>query len=170
MNNVYRVFITLCLTLSPLVSTALATEEVVMAIELEIPTPAAARRYRPPFVAIWLEELDGTAATTIEVWYNRDRWLPDLNQWWRKLGSGGTSNYDAVTGATHRPGIHIIEWDGKDVFGNQVEVGEYWLWVEIVREHGGSERIKLKIDLSQPGSTAQVEGSSEIGKIRARIN
>ncbi len=141
-----------------------------LSISLEIGASAAATRSRPPFVAIWLETPDGEAVTTIETWYNRSRWLPELSQWWRKLGMLGPAQYDAVTGATRRAGSYQIEWDGLTVSGEAVPVGEYDLWVEAAREHGGHDRVRIRVDFRQPGSRASGQGQAELGQIETVVH
>lgn len=141
-----------------------------LSLSLELVNPANGGRYRPPYVAVWLETPEGEAVTTIEVRYARSRWLPDLSQWWRKLGSLGTSQYDAVTGATRRADTYNIEWNGVGVDGSAPEPGEYYLWVEVVREHGGHDRVRLPIDLRMSGSSASAQGQSELGQVEVRVN
>ena len=158
-----------CFAAAPAWATEQFKDDTLLAISVQIPNYSGTERYRPPFVAIWLETLDGEAETTIEVWYNRPHWLPDLSQWWRKIGSAGSQNYDAITGATQRPGNYLVEWDGTDVSGTPVTAGEYWLWVEIAREHGSTERVRVKIDLNQPGSGGKAQGSSEVGLVQALV-
>ena len=63
----------------------------------------------------------------------------------------------------------MVEWDGTDVSGTPVTAGEYWLWVEIAREHGSTERVRVKIDLNQPGSGGKAQGSSEVGLVQALV-
>jgi len=155
---------------SSLIATApkLVAQQAKLSISLELPAPMGGRG-RPPYTAIWLETLDGEAVTTIEVRYNRTRWLPELSQWWRKFSAAGPE-IDAVTGATLRAGIHEVNWDGRTHTGDSLTSGEYYVWIEAAREHGGHDRVRVKVDLGQPGSVVTAQGQSELGQIQIRVN
>lgn len=60
-----------CFAAAPAWATEQFKDDTLLAISVQIPNYSGTERYRPPFVAIWLETLDGEAETTIEVWYNR---------------------------------------------------------------------------------------------------
>lgn len=140
-----------------------------VAISVELPVIQTSQRYRNPFVAVWVEDEAGDAVTTVEVWYNRDRWLPDLSQWWRKIGRQGSLQFDSVTGATQRPGNYLVQWDARTVSGEAVPAGKYFILVEVSREHGDTERVRLAIDLGESGSGDQQSGRSEIGLVQALV-
>lgn len=172
MQNRIKTVVLILLTMIPWVylSAQVAEESnPQLSLSLELVNPATGGRYRSPYVAIWLETPEGEAVTTIEVWYERSRWLPDLSQWWRKLGSQGTSQYDAVSGATRRADTYEVEWTGTTIDGQTLPPGEYHLWVEVVREHGGHDRVRVPVDLGMPGSKASATGQSELGLVEVTV-
>ena len=139
-------------------------------LELEIPRLHASPYHRP-FVAAWLEDDQRRGVHTLAVWYDKDDWLKDLRQWWRKQGRTGPRQFDGVTGATRRPGQHRIQWNGLDAKGTPLPPGEYYLNLEAVREAGGREHIRHKIRWPQtPPHSLQLQGSSELGTITVRIH
>ena len=62
-----------------------------MTVQIEIPKLNVAE-YHKPYVAIWIEDANGKAVKTLDVWHQMKgredgrKWLPDLRGWWRKAG------------------------------------------------------------------------------------
>lgn len=104
-------------------------------ISLEVPKVNAARRYRRPYVAVWIENGDGKPVRTVTVWGNAPRWLPTMSAWW-KVADGNNDLVKAVTRATRAPGKYSVVWDGKDDAGKLLSQGTYTVRVEVHREHG----------------------------------
>lgn len=139
--------------------------------------------YHRPYVAVWIEREDSTAAANLAVWYQQKRgearkprdgkppggrgngaggpgggesgtkWLPDLRQWWRRSGRSQAMPIDGVTGATRPVGTHQITIDGNDARLKDLMPGNYRLVVEAARESGGRELIRLPF--TWPASSAQ---------------
>ncbi len=120
--------------------------------------------YHRPYVAVWVETIERTPVVTLAVWHEKDTWLKDLRQWWRKIGRSESGKLDQVTGATRKPGQYVVVWDGVDNAGNLVAAGEYLLNIESVREEGGRSYTREKITVGK-NATLEVESSLELGKI-----
>lgn len=104
-------------------------------VSLEIPKATRARRYRRPYVAVWVENSEGKAVRTVTVWGNSQRWLPTMSGWW-KIGRSDRRLVKTVTRATRSPGKYTVVWDGKDDSGKALPQGTYTIRVEVHREHG----------------------------------
>lgn len=137
----------------------------VITVEVEIPeiqtTP-----YHKPYVAVWIETPKRKGVHTLAFWKEQSDWFKDLRQWWRKIGRKKSSNYDATTGATRKPGKYQLSWDGLNLNGNKLNAGEYVLHIESVREQGSREylRQKFTFGLNQT-QQYQLQGKSELGSI-----
>jgi hypothetical protein len=136
-------------------------------VTLTIPRLSVAEYHRP-YVAIWLEK-EGAPAKTLAVFYDDDmkanegtKWLRDIRQWWRV--SGRTMKFPAagVTGATKAPGTHKLS------FKPQLVPGNYTLVVEVAREVGGRELLRLPFSLPK-GGTARAAGTSELGAVTLTV-
>jgi len=135
-----------------------------MDIELELPD-IDAKPYARPYVAVWIENAQRKPVRTIQLWVGEDEWLKDLRSWWRKVGRNDRAVVDAVTSATRPIGKYRFSWDGLDQQGNRVEQGDYTFYVEVVREHGGRNYIRQKIQLAENDFTVELEPTEETGKI-----
>ncbi len=149
-------------------------ENALVEISLEIPEVDVSPYFRP-YVAVWLETDRRQPVATLALWYQEgetmdggssgDIWLKDLRQWWRKSGSASSDGQlDAVTGATRKPGVYTIFWDGNDNFGNPVEAGDYLLNFEASREEGGRGYYRQAITLNEEGNFS-LQGDVEFGEI-----
>lgn len=137
-------------------------------IELEIPKLDASP-YHKPYVAVWLETTERKGMQTLAVWHEKEDWLKDMRQWWRKLGRGNTA-YDSVSGATRKPGKHTITWKAVDGDGKPLPAGTYYLNVEAAREQGGRDFLRQKIEIDNTGHQYTLEGDLELGTIIISIN
>lgn len=126
-----------------------------VSLALTIPS-VPAKKYRRPYVAVWVENADAKPVRTITVWGNNPRWIKDLPQWW-KFAKNDSTLVKAVSRATRAPGKYNLVWDGKDDAGKALPQGTYTVFVEVHREHGklvrqtgklvcGSEPAQLKLD------------------------
>ena len=111
------------------------------------------RRYRRPYLAVWLEDEDGFPVKTGVLWLQTDqpgpRWHRDLTRWYRndRMRKLVEKNdlIDGVSGATRGPGNYQAHFDGTDNTGKQLPNGEYTLCLEAAREHGNNKIIREKI-------------------------
>ena len=145
-----------------------------LALKLEIPQLNVAEYHRP-YVAAWLENADQKVVANLAVLYDikkKDnvgtKWLKDMRQWWRKSGRDLVMPMDGVSGATKAPGEHTLSFplsrDGLD----KLPAGQYQLLVEVSREAGGREVVK--VPLTWPLKTvATSQGKEEIGAVAVQI-
>ncbi len=144
-----------------------ASENATVQIELSLPE-LNVNPYHNPYVAVWLESPSRQYVTTIALWADDVEWYKDLRQWWRKAARSEQS-FDAVTGATKKPGTYTIFWSGKDASNNTIAPGNYWLKFEVSREEGGREFIKTKVNLDNLNRLTLV-GKHEFGNIKINID
>jgi hypothetical protein len=131
-------------------------------IELEL-SRFGGRSLRP-FVAVWVENDKSEPVRTLALWYNNNRWLPDLKRWYAKHFEKLQKPVftDAVSGATRSAGKYTIKWDMKDDSGNTVEPGKYTVYIEAVRERGTYQLINREIELNEDPKRIELEGGIEI--------
>ncbi|MBR0651799.1 DUF2271 domain-containing protein [Roseomonas terrae] len=154
-------------------SAAWAAPEITVTVE--IPQLSVAEYHRP-YVAIWVERPDQSAAANLSVWYdvgmrNREgeKWLKDMRQWWRRTGRTLQMPIDGVTGATRAPGRHTVRFDARGPLSS-LEPGQYNLVVEAAREVGGREL--LRVPFQWPPSAPQngsAQGSHELGAFTVQV-
>ncbi len=129
-----------------------------------------ARRYRRPYVAIWVEDNDGFPVKTLVLWVQTrnpgPRWHPDLKRWYksdqaRKLVEDADL-ISTIARPTRPPGQYEVVWDGADDNGKPVEPGEYTLFIETAREHGTYQSIRSQIKLTEKTAKQELKGNVEI--------
>ena len=139
-------------------------------VDIEIPA-LKANPYHKPYIAIWVETPKRKGVHTLAFWKEQPDWFKDLRQWWRKIGRSNTPNYDAVTGATRKPGNYKLSWDGVLTSGELLPAGKYVLHIEAVREQGGREYLRQAFTLGENHRQSyQLEGKTELGSISITIN
>jgi thiamine biosynthesis lipoprotein ApbE len=123
-------------------------------------------RARRPYFAAWIEDTDKFPVRTLALWYNKDRYLPDLRAWYRsdrlRAMAEGTSLTHSVSSATRPGGHYTLVWDGKDNRGRLVKPGKYTVFLEAAREHGGYDLLHREIDFNGTPTKIQIPGGSEI--------
>ena len=152
----------------PIALTAFAKplpESASMDIEFQLPKIETSM-YARPYVAVWIEDSNRKPVRTVQLWVGKDEWLKDLRSWWRKVGRYDRELVDAVTSATRPAGEYRFVWDGLDDAGNRVEQGDYTFYVEVVREHGGRNYLRQKINLAEASFTHHLKPTEETGDIR----
>ena len=126
-------------------------------------------RYRRPYVAVWIEDLDKFPVKTIALWYEKPRWLPDLKTWYRddrlRAMADGTEILRTVSSATRPPGQYTLKWDGKDNKGKFVKAGKYFVCVEAAREHGTYQLMRQEMDFSGAPKQIPLRGNTEIESV-----
>lgn len=124
------------------------------------------QRYRRPYVAVWIEDKDKFPVRTVALWFQKDRWLPDLRGWYRgdrlRLLAEGNEIATTVSSATRPAGKYTMKWDGKDNKGVPVKPGKYTVFIEGVREHGSYDLLKQEVDLTGGPKQFTVAGGFEI--------
>lgn len=143
-------------------------------VSVEIPQMSVAEYHRP-YVAIWLERPDLSFVSNLAVWYQLDNapsgekgstWLKDLRAWWRRSGRTLTMPVDGVSGATKPPGVHKVTFKGASPALSSLAPGQYQLVVEMSREVGGRELLRIPFDWPNQKSAAGAKGEHEIGAVR----
>ncbi|ASI94405.1 MULTISPECIES: DUF2271 domain-containing protein [Vibrio harveyi group] len=121
--------------------------------------------YARPYVAVWIEDEKRKPVKTIQLWVGKDEWLKDLRSWWRKVGRYDRELVDAVTSATRPAGQYRFVWDGTNDDGQRLKQGNYTLHVEVVREHGGRNYLRQKMQLADSEVRYQIKPTEETGVI-----
>jgi thiamine biosynthesis lipoprotein ApbE len=131
-------------------------------VSVELPK-VDAKRYRKPYVAVWVENDKGKAIRTLSVWGNAPKYLKDLNDWW-KIGKNDSDLVKAVTRATRGPGKYELAWDGKDDKGVALPQGTYTVRVEVHREFGAHLRQSGAIECLDQPATVKLDKNDETGE------
>ncbi|MCC6539729.1 MAG: DUF2271 domain-containing protein [Bryobacterales bacterium] len=160
-----------------LMTSARALHAADLEVSVEIPQLKVAEYHRP-YGAIWIEKNDQAFAGNLAVWYQlRDSekgekgstWLKDLRTWWRKSGRDLTLPVDGVSGATRPPGAHRLTFKGSRAALAALAPGEYQLVVEMAREVGGREIVRIPFKWPAGGAPAQAQGAHEIGQVQVIV-
>ena len=135
-----------------------------------------ASSYRP-YLAAWVEKAgdDKAVVGTLAVWYDtrlRDNggrgWLRHLRSWWRVTGEQLALPADGVSGATRPAGTHTLQFSDASGALAGLPAGPYQLAIEVARENGGRELLRLPFAWGGPAGSAEAQGSKEIGKVSLR--
>jgi thiamine biosynthesis lipoprotein ApbE len=147
-------------------------DEYELLVKFEIGNPGGAnqKRYRRPYVAVWVEDKDGLAVRTLSLWLQTQnpgpRWHRDLKKWYQtdqtRKKSDDTNLIKTVARPTRPPGQYDVIWDGKDDNGKSVEAGEYTLHIEAAREHGTYQIIRKPLTIADKPFTEELKGNEEI--------
>ncbi len=158
-------------TLSPTATTSAApsaTEAPAPEILINLQVASiAGGRVRRPFVAVWVENADGEAVRTIGLWYNRERWLPELREWSRAQEKRPTParSPESLSSATRGPGQYTLRWDGKDDNGFVLPPGKYTIKIEAAREHGTHQLASGDIDTTGPTKHLDLPKNAELSAL-----
>jgi hypothetical protein len=148
-------------------------------VTVELPRLTVAE-YHKPYVAIWVEAPDASAAATLAVWYDADskedkgvKWLKDMRQWWRKAGRTLSFPADGISGATRAPGPQKLVFSAARTPLGKLAPGDYTLVVEAAREVGGHEAVRVPFTWiapgGKPGKPATARGTAEIGAVAVAV-
>jgi thiamine biosynthesis lipoprotein ApbE len=142
-----------------------------MRVNFEIAGPGGnSRRYRRPYLAVWIEDKEGRAVRTLELWLQTrqpgPRWHRDLKRWYRddqvRRQSDKANLIDTISRATRPPGKYSVTWDGKDDHGKPVGPGVYTLCIEAAREHGTYQLIRKEVTIADNPFAEDLKGNVEI--------
>ena len=99
-------------------------QEFELVVNFEINAPeGGGRRYRRPYVAVWVEDEKGFPVRNLVLWVSMGgagpfQWLPDLKRWYRAdLERKQVEKKDlffTIARPTRQPGKYKVVWDGKD--------------------------------------------------------
>jgi thiamine biosynthesis lipoprotein ApbE len=136
-------------------------------IELSLAeNPAGKKKYRRPYVAVWIEDDSKKPVRTITVWGTAEKYLRDLTEWWG-FASKDTDLVKAVTRATRNGGKYMLAWDGLDDKGQPLPRGTYTVRVEVHREHGSHIKdMAGKIECGAKDSVAEIKGNVEVDGVK----
>jgi thiamine biosynthesis lipoprotein ApbE len=145
------------------------THELLVNVEISGPE-GNARRYRRPYVAVWIEDKDGRAARTLALWLQTrqpgPRWHPDLKRWYRedqvRRQTDDANLIDTISRATRPPGKYTVTWDGKDDHGKPLGPGTYAVCIEAAREHGTYQLIRKEVAIADNPFAEDLKGNVEI--------
>lgn len=158
----------------PLASASTMAAE--LALKLDVPQLNVAEYHRP-YIAAWLENADQKVVANLAVLYDvrkKDnggaKYLKDVRQWWRKVGREVEMPVDGVSGATRAPGEFTLNLPVAKSGMDKLPAGQYQLMVEVAREAGGREVVK--VPLQWPPKSAQslsAQGKEELGAVVVQL-
>ncbi|MCL2918999.1 DUF2271 domain-containing protein [Shewanella litorisediminis] len=136
-----------------------------MQLELSL-KEIATGQYHRPYTAIWVENSRGESVKTLALWVQHDghKWFKDIRRWWRKAGRDNPAMVDAVSSATRPAGKYHLDWDLSNDEGKPLAEGDYQLFIEVVREHGGRELIRHPFNLPGDDFNVKLPATSETGE------
>lgn len=135
-------------------------------LSVELPVISEGQYHRP-YVAIWVEDSEKNVLKNLALWKQKDKWLPDLKRYYRRVLRAGETQLDGFTGATKGPGSYDIQWDGRSDNNEILAAGEYQLCIEAAREKGGREIQCLPFTYGQ--SAMDVTGTHELAKLSFKV-
>jgi len=141
-----------------------------LAISLELATAEGMRVHRP-FVAVWVVDADKKPVKQIALWYNKPRWLNEMPAWYAAFAesfSAGNPSFSSTTSATRSAGKYSLKWDGRDDKGNLVKQGNYTIFIEAAREHGGYHLMEQAITATK-AQKFELSGNTEVAAASLEI-
>lgn len=121
--------------------------------------------YRKPYVAIWIENQQRKVIKNLLILGQNERWMQKNRSWWRVQGRKTPNLLDGFARPTRRPGEYHISWNGRNDFGQQLPNGQYKLYAEVAREHGGHEKLSLNFELGEQKQVVNKKGKKEINSL-----
>jgi thiamine biosynthesis lipoprotein ApbE len=142
-----------------------------MRVNFEINGPEEeSRRYRRPYVAVWVEDKDGLTARTLALWLMArapgPRWHSNLKRWYRDDQArrlvDDADLIETISRPTRPPGKYTVTWDGKDDHGKALGPGTYTVCIEAAREHGTYQVIRKEVTIADKAFAEDLKGNVEI--------
>ena len=139
-------------------------------IDFTFTAMSSGERIHNPYIAVWVEDLDGNLVDTVSLWYDTGgrgtRWLRTLRQWSELTGEivDPTSS-----GATRSAGMYTVAWDGVDADGVPIAPGTYQLFVEAAREDGPYELSSAIVDFDGTQFEVALPDDGELSDLTARL-
>jgi thiamine biosynthesis lipoprotein ApbE len=143
-----------------------------LAVNFEINSPEGeGRRYRRPYVAVWIEDKDGQPIRTLTLWVSMGgagpfQWIPDLKRWYRadqlRKQKDKRELVFTIARPTRPPGQYRAIWDGKDDRGQPVPAGQYTVLIDAAREHGTYQNLRQPVTVGREPFKAELDGGVEI--------
>ena len=133
-----------------------------LVVDVELPEIDTVEYHRP-YVAIWIEDDNRQQIQQVTLWLEQAKWHRDLRSWWRRGGSALELPIDAVSGATRKPGSYTV------ISNTELPAGQFFLNIEVVREVGGREHIRLPFNWTGAPLSQSSQGKSEVGSIKFNI-
>jgi thiamine biosynthesis lipoprotein ApbE len=147
-------------------------QEFELEVSFEINLPEGeGRRYRRPYVAIWVENKDGFPVRNLTLWVSMGgagpfQWIPDLKRWYKAdQARKQVDRKDMIftmARPTRPPGKYKVIWDGKDDQKKPVARGEFTLFIDAAREHGTYQSIRKELTLGEKPFSEELKGGIEI--------
>jgi hypothetical protein len=148
-----------------------------LTLQLTLPAIDTAAYYRP-YLAAWVEKAgeDKAVVGTLAVWYDtrlRDDggrgWLRHLRSWWRVTGEQLALPADGVSGATRPAGTHTLQFRDTGGALAGLPAGNYQLAIEVAREKGGRELLRLPFAWGGGVQSADARGNKELGAVHLSV-
>jgi hypothetical protein len=130
-----------------------------VSIDLTLKSHSGQRAHRP-YVAVWIEDSKHKPVRTIAVWGPDPKYQRDLSRW-SKAAPSDPGVVAGVTRATRRPGKYTLVWDGLDDAGKPAPAGQYTVWVEVNREHGGHVTLSAPIACADADAKVNADATAE---------
>lgn len=135
-----------------------------------VPDATGGRGVENPYIAVWVEDLDGNLVQTVSLWYEQSdkgsKWLSDLPQWYSASGRAADVT---MSGATQVAGDYTVAWDGSGLDGLPVPAGDYVVYVEAAREHGPYGITSQQFNVGSGAFTVVLPDSGELVGLSAAL-
>ena len=135
-------------------------------IELELNKKPPGKKYRRPYLAVWIEDAKGRRVRTVTVRGRKSKYLKTLTGWWKEAPRD-KDDLKAITRATRSGGRYLLVWDGRDDEGRPLPRGTYIVRIDVHREHGRHYKdMAGKIECGGKPAEGKMKGNVEIRGVR----
>ncbi len=147
-----------------------------LTVKFELPQLNVAEYHRP-YVAMWIERADQSMAAPLAVLYDvkkkdngGSKWVKDLRTFWRKGGRDLALPADGISGATRVTGEQTLSFGPTRTDLSKLAAGDYVLQLEVARESGGRELVKIPFTLpAKAKQTLSAHGKEELGAVTLQL-